>query len=373
MTGRILFLYVTASGGHQGAADAMRSSLKSLDPSIRTAGLDSLVYSYPILGRVFERFYFELIKHSPQIWDYLYDNEHIRGVTKEIHGLFNAVSTPSLRAILREHNPDCLVCTQALPCSWIAAQKRKNKIHIPLVSVVTDFAVHAYWLYHEVNAYIVAHDGLKRFLINRGIQANRIHVTGIPINAAFARLPGKLESRKKLKLQPHAGTLMIMGGGHGLCPDFSTIRSLLQIPIPLQIIVITGLNKRLYRELTKKFPKHKQIRVFKYTRQIPRLMAASDLLITKPGGLTSSEALAAGLPMIIYNPLPGQELRNTRYLIGKGAAEKVNTIDELQETIQTLFSKPDILQAMRSASIAISRPHSAKQASKIILSLVNKQ
>lgn len=370
MTRRILFLYVTSSGGHQHAADAICSSLKKTHPSFLTFTIDSLVHSYPILGPVFERFYFELIKYTPQIWDYLYDNENIRRVTREIHALFNTISSPSLSGIIKEYTPDCIVCTQALPCSWAAAQKKKGKLPIPLIAIVTDYAVHAYWLYHEVDAYLVAHENLKRFLINQGISARKVHVTGIPINTEFSHLPGKIESLRRLGFNEHQPALMIMGGGHGLGPVFSTIRSLLQIPIPLQIFVITGLNKRLFKELKNKFGKQKKIRVFGYTKQISRIMAAADLLITKPGGLTSSEALAASLPMVIYNPLPGQEQRNTRFLISHGVAEKVNTVDELQESIQELFSHTDTLRKMKSCALALARPDAAMESAKIILDLI---
>ncbi len=344
MPKRILFLYISPSSGHQHAADAVREALGLLEPSWETFGIDSFSYAYPKIGKLISRAYLEVLRRTPALWNYVYDNPDVETATREIREILNLISGPKMQNLVERYTPEALVCTQAVPCSVFAAEKRRRGLTIPLIAVVTDFAIHSYWVYPEVDLYCVPSEDVRKDLIRYGIDATRIVVTGIPISPKFLKPQRKEQVRMRLGLDPKKTTLLIMGGSQGMGPLQETLEKLQELPV--QCLVATGLNRELYRLLRKTHGQDKQTRLFGYTRRIHQLMEAADILITKPGGLTSSEALAKNLPMILTSPIPGQEERNARYLEKIGVAQSADAPDEIVAQVKTLLDHPTRLKTM---------------------------
>ncbi len=347
----------------------MREALSLLAPEWETFGVDAFSYAYPTIGKLVARTYLEMLRHTPQVWNYLYDNPDVESATREIREVLNAISWPKMKELLLRHAPQAVVCTQAVPCSVFAAEKRRRELDIPLIAVVTDFAIHSYWVYPEVDLYCVASEDSKKELVRHGIEARRIAVTGIPISPRFLRNVPKEQARIQMRLDPHKPTILVMGGSHGLGPIQDMLDSLHALAV--QCIVVAGLNRELFRTLRKRCSRERRMQIFGYTRNVGTLMDAADILITKPGGLTSSEALAKGLPMIITNPIPGQEERNARFLLRHGVAERADDPKHIVSAVQGLLNHPLRLQHMKERIGLLAMPYSAIETARWITRLAD--
>lgn len=370
---RILFLYVSPNGGHKECANAVKNAFKIFYPStIQTIGTDTIAHSYPILGPLIARTYIEVLRYTPQIWNFLYDNSNIEEITREFRQLFNSFNAPNLKSLIQEYRPTAFVCTQAIPCGVIAEQKRRGNCHIPLVAIMTDYAVHSYWIYPEVDLYIVANQESQKTLIERKIPEEKIKVYGIPIDLKFNKKMKQRKARIKLGLEPDQPVILVMGGSRGLGSITKITKEILSIQVPLQLVIVTGINEELKRELSHTHHKFKNLHIYGYTQLIPVLMDAADLLVTKPGGLTCSEALAKELPMILVNPIPGQEERNAHYILKNGAAVQVKKVEELKEVVKQFLHQPERLKLISEKSKKISKPFASWDSMEEIVYLLNK-
>src|SRR3989344_2473193 len=214
---KVVFLYSTPQGGHKECADAVREAL-ARSPEVQTVGLDAIGYLYPFLGPLIEKTYVEILKHTPQIWDYLYDNPDIAEITREIRQFFSFLDTPKFKSLLSDTRPDAFVCTHALPSGLIAEQKRRGNCHLPLIAVVTDYEVHSYWAHPQVDRYLVANENSKASLITRGVAGEKIRVTGIPVKAAFSQVIPKARAKERSGLDPARPAILVMGGTRGMGP-----------------------------------------------------------------------------------------------------------------------------------------------------------
>lgn len=367
---RILFLYATNNSGHQKAAEAIKKSLYHISDNIKTSEIDFFTHSYPNLGPFFSKMYLEIMRSIPQTWDYLYDNQGVASITKEIRRLFNFLNIPKLYKILKNFNPDAIVCTQAVPAGFIAAEKEKGKIQSPLFVTITDFVANPYWPDKEVDCYFVPDEEIKEQLIERNVPGERIMLTGIPIDSSFSQKMPKTNIRRRLGLRPGAPTVLIMGGSQGLGQIWEAVNELLSHQTNIQIIIITGQNRYLCRHLRKKYKGQKNIKIFSRIKNISALMDASDLLISKPGGLTSAEAMSKGLPMIILSPLPGQEERNASYLVKNGVAERCSNVSMLPKMVEKFFSHPNKLMRFNTQALKMARPYASVDIANHILKFV---
>ncbi len=359
---------MTKASGHERAATAIRQAMATLNPSWETEGVDAISYAYPTIGKILSRTYLEILRHTPMIWDFVYDNPDVAEATQELRDLLNLIALPRMRALLKRHAPQAIVCTQAIPCSVFASEKRKGHLKIPLIAAITDFALHAYWVHPEVDLYCVANEEERRYLVQKGLEASRIVVTGIPIAPDFLRQTPKPRARKRLALDPKLPTVLVMGGSQGLGPMEEMVEQLQAAAV--QCIVLTGLNRELFHSLQKNYARNPHVKVFGFTQQISTLMDAADLLVTKPGGLTSSESLAKGLPMIIVHPIPGQEERNARFLLKMGVAEQAEEPQDVSKLVISLFHQPGRLKKMSDQALSIARPYAAMEAARHISRLI---
>ncbi|MEW6101837.1 MAG: glycosyltransferase [Candidatus Omnitrophota bacterium] len=367
---RIILMYITQVSGHRSAALAIEKALKMLEPAAETLNINAFNYTNPISEKIIHGIYMGIIKKTPRIWDYLYDNPaFMKRIEKLKQGLhkFNAVK---LDKIFSQFKPDAVACTQAFPCGMVADYKKIYGSQIPLVAVLTDFVPHSYWIYDSINYYITPTEEISRRLIDKGVDAGKVKPFGIPFDPYFNEKKDKGEILNRLGLGSGTPKILIMGGSHGLGPMKTIIDSLDKMDFPVQQIVVTGTNKKLFNSLQKMKSRFKnKMLLYEYSHNIPELMEVSDIIITKPGGVTTAEVLAKQVPMVIINPLPGQEANNTAYLIKENAAIKVDEPKEIGRVVKDLINSPSRLEEIRKCQGLISKPDASVDIARLLLGL----
>lgn len=361
-------LIVTASvgAGHDQAARAIGAEIGARYPAARVTIADFMGEENSYLNALLKDTYLKMISVSPQVYDLLYRWSQSRQLPGVQHLLARAMKR-SMRRLYVRYRPDLIIFTHPFPCGAAAYLRRKGKLDAPLVGVVTDFSAHPLWVHDEVDLYFVAADETRDELVRQGAAAERVFPTGIPIDASFGRLLDRCAATRELGLTTREPTVLIMGGGLGIGPVADAVRSLDGIERALQVVVVAGRNAGLRRRLRAiaRASRH-SIVALGYTRRVRELMAAADLLITKPGALTVSEALSAGLPMVLVSPLPGQEEDNAAYLVDRGAAVLLADAGEAGATVAGLLDRPQALEEMRRLARSLGQPRAASAAAGII-------
>ncbi|MGE5309229.1 MAG: MGDG synthase family glycosyltransferase [Deltaproteobacteria bacterium] len=368
MRKRILLLYITDVSGHRSAALAIEKALKQLSPDVDITAINAFKYTNPISEKIVNRLYTTVIKKTPKIWDYMYDNPKVKRSLEKLKEFVHRNNSPKLQRLFDTVKPDIVVCTQAFPCGMVADYKRWTGSKLPLVGVLTDFVPHSYWVYDQVDHYITPAEDVSQRLMKKGVPQEKIHAYGIPFDPAFSQSVDARLIKQKLRLDAQMKTILIMGGGQGLGPIKTIFRSLEKVRRPLQEIIVCGTNKKLYKQLSRKTgdSKHK-ILLCGYVNNVNELMSASDLIVTKPGGITTAEALSKGLPMIIIKPLPGQEMNNTQFLINQQAAVKLDRATEIYSVVDGLLEEPDRLSSLTKAAGKIGKPTAALDIARFVL------
>lgn len=366
----IVLMYISDISGHRSAAIAIEKAIRLLSPKTNILSINSFNYTNPVSEKIVNHLYMGIITRAPKIWNYLYDNPRIIKRINKMRESVNRVNAPKIKKLFDEFRPDAVLCTQAFPCGLVANFKKTYGSNIKLVACLTDYVPHSYWLYDEVDYYITPSEEVTERLISKGIPPDKIRTFGIPFEPAFNENINKEEVFRKLNFKSGVSTVLIMGGGQGLGPINTVVRSLETVKCDLQEIVVAGINKKLYNALNRKIRNYKKkIVLFGYTDTIRELMGISDIIITKPGGITTAEALAKHLPMIIVKPIPGQEINNTLYLTQKQAALKVDNPEKVSPVIEELLNNPDKLMAMQMAAKQMSKPNASMDIAGLLLNL----
>jgi processive 1,2-diacylglycerol beta-glucosyltransferase len=269
--------------------------------------------------------------------------------------------------LIRQQSPDLALCTHFLPAEILIYLRKKKILDIPIGVVVTDFDAHAMWLLQNVDWYFVACEETRVYLAALGIPSETIFVTGIPIDSIFAVEKPKRETRLRLGLDPDKTTMLVSVGGFGVGPVESLVHALHEIQHPVQIVVICGRNTRLEGRLKNLPPLRHPMKILGFTSEMDRWMAAADLLVGKPGGLTSSEALARGLVLVIVNPIPGQEERNSDHFLEEGVGIRCNNLPALAYKIDTLLADRERFLRMQQAVRRMARPDAALEVVSTVL------
>jgi processive 1,2-diacylglycerol beta-glucosyltransferase len=365
---RILLLYITEISGHHSASIALENALKRVSFDLEILNINAFRYTNPIAEKIANKLYMAVIKKAPKIWDYLYDNANVLRKINSIKENVHSMNSPKLAKLFNTFKPDIIACTQAYPCGMVADYKKINQFAVPLVAVLTDYVPHSYWIYDTINTYIVPSDEVKQRMVRKGVSADKIKTFGIPFDPKFNDPIDRNKVRQSLGLDLRAPTLLIMGGGHGLGPMDKVLKELDNVDKNFQGIVVTGSNKKLYESLKRKIGLlKKKIVLFGYADNVNELMSISDIIITKPGGITTSEALAKKLPMLILNPLPGQEANNTAYLTQQNAAIKVLSGNDIKSTVEDLLAHPDKLKMLSANAARISKPNASFDIANFLL------
>ncbi len=361
-------MYISQVSGHRQSAVAIAKSLKSLQPDCEIKSINGFGYTYPLMEKIINTAYMGIIKRAPQIWEYLYDNPKVIKASEKLKESIHKSSHKKLKPLFDEFKPDVVVCTQAFPCGMVADYKKENHLPITVMGVLTDHAPHLYWLNDGVDYYIVPSDHAKNRYVNEGVNPAHIKVFGIPIRLKFAEQLDRAAIAHKLNINLEVPTVLVMGGGQGLGPMKEAVKSLIHLERAVQIIVIAGTNVKLVNWLKKTQRKtDKKIIFYDYANNVDELMEIATLIVSKPGGMTTSECLAKGLPMVIIDPIPGQEEHNSQFLVNHGIAVRVDHKRQIGEQIVALLNDPAKLKSMRESAIKYGKPKAAEDIARFIL------
>ncbi len=359
---RLLIVSTSAGSGHTRAAQALEGAARELHPEAEVKHVDILDLTSPLYKKAYAGTYLKMVNDTPALWGYVYhatNRPRRRGADGKLVRMFDRVQFAGFRSLVRDFEPDVLLATHFLPAKVLAPSRRKGRDRFPVAVTVTDFDVHSLWVEPTVDRYLVGSGEVRALLAGRGIDEAKITVTGIPIDLRFARRLDRAKIRAGLGLSSERPVVLIMSGGAGVGAMSETVRVALECA-PVQVLVVAGRNEELRRRLERQpTPREATLSVFGFVDTIDELMAASDVAVTKSGGLTSSECLATALPMIVLDPIPGQEERNCDYLVESGAAVKALGVDALRYKLRLLLSEPTRRQRMSDAARAAARPHAA--------------
>lgn len=368
MLRKVLLLSASAGAGHVRAAEAIEKAFKQRKDhdGVEVHHFDVLNYTNKLFRHLYSKAYIDLVNKMPEVPGWVYDKLDKPWKNERRRLALDKLNTRPFVKLLREYQPDLIVCTHFLPAEIVSWLKAKERLASRQVIIVTDFDVHAMWLVHHYERYFVALDEARVYLEALGIPRERITVSGIPIDPVFAIKKDKQEMRAKHGLAPDRSTILLSAGGFGVGSVDALVQSLLPLQQRAQIIAICGRNEELKERLTKLAARIKPdasvlLKPFGYTREMDELMTASDLVLGKPGGLTTSEALAKGLVFVIVNPIPGQEERNSDHLLEGAAAIRCNNLPTLSYKLDRLLSDPQRFKSMQANARRMGHPNAAKE------------
>ena len=368
MLKKVLLLSASAGAGHVRAAEAIEKAFKETEngEGREVHHLDILNYTNKVFRHLYSKAYIDLVNKLPEVPGWVYDKLDKPWKNERRRLALDKLNTRPLVKLLREYHPDLIVCTHFLPAEIVSWLKAKERIASRQVIIVTDFDVHAMWLVHHYEHYFVAIDEARAYLEVLGIPSPKITVTGIPIDPVFAKKKDKQEMRAKHGLAPDRTTILLSAGGFGVGSVDALIASLMPLQHRSQIVAICGRNEELKKRLQKLAARSKSdatvlLKPFGFTKEMDELMTASDLVLGKPGGLTTSEALAKGLVFVIVNPIPGQEERNSDHLLEGGVAIRCNNLPVLSYKLDRLLADPKRFAAMQESSRRMGKPSAAKE------------
>jgi processive 1,2-diacylglycerol beta-glucosyltransferase len=364
---KVLILSVSAGTGHTKAAEALEKVFRQQPDVGEIRHVDALRFTNKPFRDFYSKLYIQLVQRAPTILGIVYQQTDEPWKTDRMRLMLDRLNTGALERFIRKFKPDITVCTHFLPSEIISYMITKGKLNARLSIVVTDLDVHAMWLCRTFHRYFVALDEAKIHLQVLGLPGDNVTVSGIPIDPVFAEpAADRATLRAEAGFDIHRPLFMISGGALGVSPAAGVLEALSRLRRPAQAIVICGKSAELKTDMEKQAAEIQAnvpgltIRVIGYTNEMYKWMQMSDLFIGKPGGLTTAECLACGLPMVIVSPIPGQEERNSDQLLEKGIAIKCNEFTTLAYKIDALLDDPARLATMREKAAFYGRPHAAE-------------
>lgn len=360
----ILVLTASAGAGHVVAAQAIARAFREQRPDMPVELLDVLSISNPFFRKLYAGGYLGLVRYAPAAMGWLYDT-----LDRRRQGLYDALRIlvqnlnrlPTTRTV-RQRQPALIINTHFLPAEYVANLRRAGQLDAPQVTVTTDFETHRLWVQEPTERYYCATADGKAYLGACGVSPERVVISGVPIRPEFAEPMSQAEARRRCGLSDQVPVVLLMCGGFGVGPTEELFRGLLALPCAAQIVAVAGRNAGLQHRLERLAGGARLGRttqVLGFTDRIAEFMRAADVAVTKPGGLTVSEALACELPLVIVNPIPGQETRNSDFLLEAGAAIKVNNVRMLAHRLGELLGDGPRLAALRTAAARHAKPHAA--------------
>ena len=374
---KVLIVYAKAGAGHRRAAEAIFNAFKRRGQDKDIALLDCLDYTPPWFKYFYPRSYLFLVRFFSLLWAGIYyglESRAFYSLIKPLRRLNNGLVSKRFTEFLKREKPRVVISTQFFASEVVAALKRKKELNSILISVVTDFGAHTFWESENVDIYVVAGEDTKKDLLLRNIPEEKIRVLGIPVEPPLKEF-NKAQLREEIGLKKDLFTVLIAGGGFGVGPIKALVFSLERLPEQVrekvQLIVVCSRNKKLFGEM-KSIASSLKIhsKIFGFVPDLYKMMAAADIIISKSGGLTTSEALAQGLPMIIISPIPGQETKNCGLLVKKGAAYRIDRPFELTKTIEALIKIPGKLEKMRQNTLGLTRPNAADDITELAITQI---
>jgi processive 1,2-diacylglycerol beta-glucosyltransferase len=364
MPARVLILSASVGAGHLRAAQAVELALRETAPDATVRNVDVLTLTNAAFRKVYGEAYLDLVNKAPHVLGYFYDHmdkpRKADDFRDRLRGAMERLNLTSLCDLLECEQWDVVVNTHFLPASILASLRKKRKLKTPQMTVTTDFETHRLWVNQPCDHYTTATDEGAAYLNHWGVPGDDISVTGIPIHPVFAKPKPREEAMKRQSIRGGRPVVLQLAGGFGVGPVAEIFNSILAVETPIELIVVTGKNAAAKKKLeSAKVDKRHRVKVLGFTDQMDDLMAAADVVVSKPGGLTTSETLARGCAMVVVNPIPGQESRNSDYLLENGAAIKINNLPTLALKLDALLSDGKRLDQLRINAKRIGRPQAA--------------
>jgi processive 1,2-diacylglycerol beta-glucosyltransferase len=377
---RILLLSASVGVGHLRAAEAVELALRETAPNVFVRNLDVMELTNRAFGRLYARGYLGLMNRAPYVHGYFYDlfDRPVRAPVTRSDRVRLALQWVNLRRfvqILKAEPWDLIINTHFLPAEIVASLRRQGKIDTPQVTVTTDFDTHRMWVHPPCEHYFTATEEGSRYLQYWGVPGANVSVTGVPIHPVFRRPKDKAACAAKHGLASDRPVVLQMAGGFGVVgPIDKLYATLLQTERPIELVVAAGRNGAIKARLEKiPTPPRHRVRILPFTNEIDEYMAAADLVVSKPGGLTVAETLARGAVLVMVQPVPGQESRNSDYLLENGAAVKVSTLPLLSYKMDSLLADPTRLAQLRANAVRLARPNAAFDVAALALQFVRKK
>jgi len=367
---KILLLSVSAGAGHMRAAEALRHCAQEQFPGVETLHLDVLQYVTAAFRKIYSDWYVKLVNASPGVWRLLYektDEADPRSPMQRLRRATERLNTRALLRAVREFGPDAVICTHFLPAELLMHEIRRGRWDTPVWVQVTDFDLHRMWVIPHMTGYFAGNGEVAERMRHSIAPPAQIHTTGIPVMPAFARRYAAREEAQSFGLDAARRMILLMGGGAGMGGLDGVARALLEAGHDFQLVALAGRNAAALAALQALAAQHPgRLVPMGFTDQVHRLMACASIVITKPGGLSTSECLAMGVPMILNSPIPGQEERNADYLLEQGAALKAIDNLALAWRVQRLLTEPGLLETMQRRAAALGKPHAARDVLRVV-------
>ena len=371
---KVMIFYGSYGGGHLSAAKSIKEYLENNYPDIEIQMIDCIEYVNKVVNKITTKAYSELVKNASWAWGFVYKkSEH--GPIAKISNNSNKIMSIKLNKLIKKNNPDIVISTHPFSSQMCAYLKKKHKINFKLASIITDYALHEQWLlYHEeVNYYFVAYEKLKNDLIESGISSDTIFSTGIPVSGKFLKKYNNEEILKEFNLLPNKKNILFFAGGEyglGKNKTFEIFKILAENFNDIQIIAIAGKNEEMKNKFIKLVEHTKRedaIKVLEFTDKVAEIMSISNLVITKPGGLTTTESLVSGLPIIAINPIPGQEENNAKFIEKNNVGIWLKKDDNIFTVLSNIINDNEKLEMYKKNTKLISKIDSTENICKIII------
>ena len=372
---KVLIFYASYGGGHLNAAKSIENCIKTNYKNIDVEMIDCMKYVNKTIEKVTTAAYREMAKKAPWAWGRIYSDAQ-KGPLAHITTRSNKIMAIKLLKLLREKKPNLIISTHPFGSQMCSYLKRKNKINSKIATIMTDFAPHDQWLvgYEYTDYFFVAHNKMKDYLISKGISESKVFDTGIPISENFQKQYNKKEIFDKYNLDESKFTILFFGGGEFGLGKTRTVQIFNNFVEEtknnnIQIIAISGKNPKMksaFEEVVNSNNAGINIKIIEFSNEVPKLMAIANLVVTKPGGLTTSESLASHLPMVVINPIPGQEEENAEFLESKNIAIWIKKSDNSKEIIESLLNNKEKISIMKENTKILARPNSTKDICDIL-------
>lgn len=367
---KIMILYASIGGGHYKAADSIKNHILSNYPSYDVEMIDALKYTNKLIDKIIIKSYVNMARYSPKIWGEIYKISEKQYSVANFSNAVQKILSNKLFKLFKDEDPDIVVSTHPFITEMVAILKKKEKTRAKLCVIITDYASHKFWeIKHQyVNMYFVANEEMKYSLIKNKIRANKIYVTGIPVNHSFVEKHDRNKILNEFGLSHHKKTILIFGGGeYGMSNVKNFFKGILELKEDVQIIAIAGKsvkNKKLFESISAN--SSKKVVILEYTNKIPELMYIADFVISKPGGLTTTEIIASQVPFIIINPVPGQEEENSNFLLNNGAAVRLFDPSKTVPFMEQLLNNTFRIENMKIMQQHIAKPNSTENIVKLM-------
>ena len=376
---KVLIFYASYGGGHLSAARSIKEYIDTNYKDTEVLIVDCIEYINRALNKVSTKAFVEISKKAHWAWKQLYNSAE-GGTFSKISNTANRVMAVKLNKLIQEVQPDLIISTHMFSSQMCSVLKKKNRISCKLATVLTDYVPHNQWLinYPVIDYFFVAHEGMRDALIEHGISKANIFATGIPLSNRFLASYDKEKVLTDFGLEMGKTTILFFAGGEygfGKEGTFNILKSLIEHFPNMQVIAIAGRNvkmKKQFEELVSETNASKTVKVLEYTNKVPELMSVSDLVITKPGGLTTTESIASGLPIIVINPIPGHEESNALFVEDNGIGIWIRKNDNVEEKLRSILKSPEKIKQMKIQARLTAKRNSTKDICVVMLGKPNK-